>query len=207
MNKFVIYGSGQHSYVVVEIAKQLGHKVSFLLDQKSGRSVYGIPVFKFEQHNFINCSDTKFLVAIGDNNIRTKVYKKLLTFKLEPMNLIHPKSIVSESSHINDGTVVMGGVTINSETLISQNCIINTNSSIDHHCIIGDNVHICPGVHLAGNVHVGDNTMLGIGSCVIPGIHIGSHCVIGAGTVVINHIPDFSLVVGVPGKIVRKLNH
>lgn len=57
-------------------------------------------------------------------------------------------------------------------------------------------------------VIIGDYSFVGTGSIVMPGTKIGRGCVIGAGTVVRGEIPDFSIVVGSPGKIVgdsRKL--
>lgn len=40
----------------------------------------------------------------------------------------------------------------------------------------------------------------------MPGVTIGSGCVIGAGSVVTQNIPDNSLVVGVPGKVISKID-
>ena len=40
---------------------------------------------------------------------------------------------------------------------------------------------------------------------VIPNINIGKWCVIGAGAVITKDVPDYSLVVGIPGKIIKKL--
>ncbi|MGD9601115.1 MAG: gamma carbonic anhydrase family protein [Gammaproteobacteria bacterium] len=54
---------------------------------------------------------------------------------------------------------------------------------------------------------VGDHTLIGINAVVLNGARIGRHCIIGAGALVGEgkEIPDGSLVMGVPGKIVRTL--
>ena len=52
-----------------------------------------------------------------------------------------------------------------------------------------------------GSVNIGKYTFLGAGSKVLPGVTIGKGCLIGAGTLVTNDIPDYSIVVGFPGKI------
>lgn len=54
---------------------------------------------------------------------------------------------------------------------------------------------------------VGDHSLVGIGAVVLNGAKIGKHCLIGAGALVPEgkEIPDGSLVVGVPGKVVRTL--
>lgn len=51
-------------------------------------------------------------------------------------------------------------------------------------------------------ISIGAYSFVGTGSIVMPGAHIGQGCLIGAGTVVRGDIPDYSIVVGSPGKIV-----
>lgn len=55
---------------------------------------------------------------------------------------------------------------------------------------------------------IGANTLVGMGATVLNGARIGRNCVIGAGALVAQGkvIPDNSLVVGVPGKVVRQLD-
>ena len=55
---------------------------------------------------------------------------------------------------------------------------------------------------------IGDGSLVGIGAVVLNGAKIGKDCVIGAGAIVTEgkEIPDRSLVVGAPGKVVRTLN-
>jgi len=53
-------------------------------------------------------------------------------------------------------------------------------------------------------VSVGAGSWLGHGSIVLPGARIGRHVVIGAGSVVTGEIPDYSVAVGVPAKVVRR---
>jgi acetyltransferase-like isoleucine patch superfamily enzyme len=53
-------------------------------------------------------------------------------------------------------------------------------------------------------VEIGAGSWLGHGSIVLPGARIGRHVVIGAGSVVTGVIPDFSVAVGVPARVVRR---
>ena len=55
---------------------------------------------------------------------------------------------------------------------------------------------------------VGDHSLIGIGAVVLNGAKIGKHCLIGAGALIPEgrEIPDGSLVMGVPGKVVRALS-
>ena len=52
-------------------------------------------------------------------------------------------------------------------------------------------------------VNIGENSWLGENVCVI-GASIGKHCVIGANSVVLSNIPDFSIAVGSPAKVIKK---
>ena len=53
-----------------------------------------------------------------------------------------------------------------------------------------------------GRISVGEHTFIGTRSIIMPGVTIGRRCVIGAGSVVTNDIPDNSVAVGVPAKVI-----
>ncbi len=53
-----------------------------------------------------------------------------------------------------------------------------------------------------GRIKVGDRTIIGWGATIMPGVTIGSRCVIGAHALVTKDIPDGSVAVGVPAKVV-----
>lgn len=55
---------------------------------------------------------------------------------------------------------------------------------------------------------LGDNTLIGMGATILNGARVGRNCLIGAGTLITEckEIPDGSLVMGTPGKVVRELD-
>jgi acetyltransferase EpsM len=53
---------------------------------------------------------------------------------------------------------------------------------------------------------VGEGTQVGTGASIIPGVKIGKWASIGAGAVIVEDVPDFAVVVGNPGKIIKYLN-
>jgi acetyltransferase-like isoleucine patch superfamily enzyme len=55
-------------------------------------------------------------------------------------------------------------------------------------------------------VHIGAGTIIGMHSVILPNVRIGKGCVIGAGSVVNRNIPDYSLAVGAPARVVSKFD-
>jgi acetyltransferase EpsM len=95
----------------------------------------------------------------------------------------------------------MAGVIIQPGSTIGRHCIINTGACIDHDCFIEDFVHIAPKAALAGGVMIGEGTLIGIGSSIVPNVTIGKWSTIGAGAAVICDIPDNCIAVGVPAYV------
>lgn len=52
-------------------------------------------------------------------------------------------------------------------------------------------------------VHIEDNVWIGEGVCILPGVTIGKGSIIGAMSVVTKSVPDYSIAVGVPAKVVK----
>lgn len=198
-----IIGASGHSKVVIEIAEAANVPIGNIYD--GNPKIQSILDYKVEHQSNINLqSDRLHFIAIGNNKVRANVATRYKDLNFRA--LIHPNVLLSKRSVIGIGTAVMAGVSINSSVTIGKHCIINTNSSIDHDCEIGDFVHISPNVGLAGNVTVGEGTHVGIGAQVIQGITIGKWATIGAGAVIIRDVPDYAVVVGNPGKIIKYNN-
>ncbi len=197
-----IYGAGGHAKVVISIARALNIKIDNIFDDDSNKlELFGLKISK-EFHSQLY-KDEKFIVAVGNNKIR-KQLAKMIGVNFE--TLIHPSSSINDKTKIGQGSVLMHQSIIQIDTIIEEHCIINTKASIDHDCFIESYVHIGPGAILCGNIKVGEGTIIGAGAVIIPNISIGKWCVIGAGAVVINDIPDYSMVVGIPGVVKKKLS-
>ena len=92
------------------------------------------------------------------------------------------------------------------------------------HCwliTIGDNVTMAPRVHILchdastkdflgytkiGRVNIGDHVFIGAESVVLPGVTIGSNVIIGANSTVTHDIPDNSVAVGSPARVICTLD-
>ena len=90
-------------------------------------------------------------------------------------------------------------------TSIQDNCSVHT--TFMNPTVIGDYVtcgHNCV-IHAC---EIGNRSVVGMGAIVLDGANVGKDCVIGAGSVVTEGtvIPDGSLVLGIPGKVVREVS-
>ena len=54
-----------------------------------------------------------------------------------------------------------------------------------------------------GPVIIGENSFIGYGARVLPGVKLGRHCVVGANAVVTTSFPDFSMVAGIPARMIK----
>ncbi|MEA2015808.1 MAG: acetyltransferase [Actinomycetota bacterium] len=202
-NKIYIIGAGGHGQVVLDTLLQSGlSPVGFLDDNVPvGEKILDIPVIG--KISLAKNLDGQFIVAIGDNTMRKRIVGMLQFSDEKYFSVIHPSVILSKNVKIGVGSMIIGGVVINIGTVIGKHTIINTSVSIDHHNIIGDFVHIAPGVHTGGNVIVKDGAFVGLGCSVISGKEIGKWAVVGAGAAVISNVPDHSVSVGVPAKVIK----
>lgn len=115
---------------------------------------------------------------------------------------------------INDDVSIYYHTTIRTEadvieigkgTNIQDNCVIHTDKGYEVH--IGEYVTIGHSAIVHG-CSIGDETIVGMGSIIMNGAEVGRQCMIGAGTLVTEgkKIPDGSLVMGSPFRIVRTLS-
>jgi acetyltransferase EpsM len=196
----VLFGASGHGKVIIDILELNGTKEIKIWDDapKGTLSGYNVSLPDFNDNDAL----ASVTISIGDNTNRKKVAERFPQ-QTKFHTAIHPSATISKTVKVDDGTVIMAGVSINPDTSIGKHGIINTNASIDHDCLIGDYVHISPNVALCGNVTIGEGTHIGAASVVIPGKTIGKWCTIGAGTVIINDVPDYATVVGNPGRIIK----
>ena len=88
---------------------------------------------------------------------------------------------------------------------IQDNCMLHTDPN--HTIKIGKNVTVGHQAILHG-CHIEDESLIGMGSTILNGAHVGKHCIIGANALITENmqIPDNSVVVGCPGKIIKQVS-
>jgi carbonic anhydrase/acetyltransferase-like protein (isoleucine patch superfamily) len=128
--------------------------------------------------------------------------------------------------YIAPGAQVIGSVLLGAGASIWFNCVLRADDErievgagsniqdgsvvhcdVDEPTIVGSNVTVGHMVMLH-SCFVGDETLIGNGAIVLDRARIGRHCIIAAGTLVTpdREIPERSVVMGAPGKIVREVS-
>lgn len=198
-----LFGASGHGIVVHEIFKLNEIPINYFIDDNENKKYFNdLNVLNTNNLQLDNLLDNLF-ISIGNNKIRKNIAYKYSNFNF--LNAIHPSSILFNDIEIGTGVSIMAKSLISAKVFIGNHVIINSMTCVEHESYINDFVHISPGVVLCGNVSIGEGTHIGASATVIPNIKIGKWCVIGAGAVITKHIPDYSLVVGVPGKIIKTL--
>ena len=140
---------------------------------------------------------------------------------------------VGEGALVGRGCTLMVGYSPDDSDLperglvIGDRCVIGAGSTLTAHgsITLGDDVWFGQNVFVSDASHgyqdvetpiglqlghhepvrIGPGSWVGHGAVILPGSSIGRNVVVGAGTVVHGEVPDHSVVVGVPGKVVRRL--
>lgn len=110
--------------------------------------------------------------------------------------------IIGNKTIIGIGNVVIGPVTIGNNVMLAQNIVI---SGLNHGY---EDITIPPSEQktITKPITIDDNVWIGANSVITAGVSIGKHCIIGAGSVVTKNIPDYSVAVGNPAKIIKQYN-
>ena len=116
--------------------------------------------------------------------------------------------VLEEGASVWFGAVLRGDneeVRVGIGSNVQDNAVLHTD--IGYPLTIGANCTIGHRVMLHGCT-VGDGSLIGMGATLLNGARIGRGCLIGAGALITEgkEIPDFSLVMGAPGRVVRALD-
>jgi len=208
----LIFGAGGHSKVVADAALESGMEVKGFVDDKAAIDMFGNPVLstiddlmtalRIEADKDENAK-MDFIVAMGNNEIRKRVFDALIEAGLHPVSVIHPTASVSMSATIEDGTYVGAEAVINPGAYIGENAIINTRATVEHDCIVGAHAFVAPHAVMCGESRIGEGALLGANATLGVRLSVGEWTRVGEGAVVKEDIPAKVIAVGVPARIVE----
>lgn len=213
MSKVVIIGAGGHGREVADIlryqaSERTRSQVLGFVDDNCGlhgQTVDGLPVLgDWSWFESIDRAEVAVICAVGQPQICRRLVQRAKALGLSFANAISSLAYVSPLARIGEGVTVFPHVVVNPRADLRDGCIVNAAATVSHDTVVGRYSFISPGVHLAGNVTVGEGCHVGIGANVIPGRSIGSWTIVGAGAVVVHDLPANVTAVGSPAKVIKE---
>jgi carbonic anhydrase/acetyltransferase-like protein (isoleucine patch superfamily) len=134
--------------------------------------------------------------------------------KIDPTAWIAPDAnvigriVIGAGASIWFGATLRGDneeITVGAGSNVQENCVLHTD--LGYPLVIGANCTIGHKAMLHGCT-IGEGTLIGMGATILNGARVGKGCLIGACTLVTEgkDIPDGSLVMGAPARVVRSLD-
>jgi carbonic anhydrase/acetyltransferase-like protein (isoleucine patch superfamily) len=132
---------------------------------------------------------------------------------VDPSSYVHPQAtitgnvIIGKDVYIGPGAALRGdwgGIVIKDGCNVQENCTIHMFPGVT--VVLEEGAHIGHGAIIHG-AHIGKNVMVGMNSVVMDNVEIGDNSILGALTFIKANevIPEKSLVVGNPGKVIKQV--
>jgi len=131
-----------------------------------------------------------------DKNVRIYPHSRIECISSMAKVIINENVTIGHSLHLTAHSILE----------VSKNCIISSN------VLITDNRHDYRDVDknildqklIIKKTFLGENCFIGKGAVIDAGTQLGRHCVVGANSVLSGVYPDYSVIVGAPGKIIKR---
>ena len=202
---FVI-GAGGHAKSIAEVAIAAGFTIeAFISPSAEGSEFMGVRVLGGLPED-ISVRTESISIGIGANYLREKVLLELQR-SCQPSRfptLIHPSAIIASTAQIEMGTTIHQNSVVGPSTRIGKFCTVNTSATIDHDCVMHDFSSVGPGAHTGGGVTIGKRAHISIGAIAIHGIDIGNDSILGAGSCATESIPELTISVGTPARALKQ---
>ncbi len=203
MREVIIIGAGGHA---AEIDEYIIHNQK--LEDKKAIIVAGIlddnpesyKMYQFSSPFLGSIKEHKiikgglYLMGIANLKYRRIFIDKFVREGGKFISFIHCSAYISNSSTIDEGTIIGPNANIGPNVKIGKYNLINSRCSLGHDTSIGNFNFISPNVCFSGFTKVGHDNLFGINCATIPGVKIGNRNKIAAGMVLDQDVGDDSVV-------------
>jgi sugar O-acyltransferase (sialic acid O-acetyltransferase NeuD family) len=210
INPVIILGAKGLGKSALEIFKQNKVVVYGFLDEDKmlhNTEIDFVPILGSpEDEGFLKLIGNKCdaFVSYDDNTVRRFFTRLLLeNRKIQPINAIHQKAIVSSTAQFGYGNFINAGAIIGANVLFDNHTIINSGVIIEYEAKIGNFVQLGAKAIIGAEAIIEENAFIGAGAIVAGGIKIGKNARVGAGSLVIANVKDNTTVFGNPAQVVK----
>lgn len=202
-----IYCAGGLGREILDFASYLNRscnrwdKFIFVDDITPEHEVRDIPVYRYEAVKTQYAKDClDWVIASGEPFGRKNLYEKLVLDGNSPTNLIDPQCSLAPDIRLGNGIIIMGRVSIASGSRIQNNVFLDT-TLIGHDVSIGENGVFSVNSFVGGGTEVGDNVFAGPGCLIKDRVHIGEGSILAIGSVIQRNVKPYKIVGGNPARV------
>lgn len=184
MEKVIVYGSKEFARIVKKLVINCGHQFIGFIDDLEPNKEGVLGSFDDVRKNY-SPTEYRIVYGIGYNNLsaRWNIYKKVLSYGYETINLIHPTAIIDKTSTIGKGLIIMAGVIVDINVKLEDLVVLWPGTVVNHDSEIQSNCFLSPNSTICGFTKIGSNSFIGAGAIVINNTNVPSNSFIKAGSV------------------------
>jgi sugar O-acyltransferase (sialic acid O-acetyltransferase NeuD family) len=148
------------------------------------------------------------VLALGLPKTKKQVLEKIRNDRIPYPVLIHPSVIMGKRDYltIGEGTIICAGTILTTNIRIGRHVLLNLSCTVGHQTEIGDFCSFMPTCNISGEVRIGEGNFWGTGAKIINRKRVGNNVTVGAGAVIVNDVPDNVTVIGVPARVIKRLD-
>lgn len=150
--------------------------------------------------NYVPQENERFLLAIGSVATRKIMAERFKAKGARFLTLIHPTAVVAETATLGEGVVLCPFTLVSDHAKLGDFVVLNNYASCGHDVQVGDHCVLSPYSTLNGFAILEDDVFLGTHATVTGKRKVGTGSQISANSVAMYSVPEYHLVVGVPGK-------
>ncbi len=135
-----------------------------------------------------------FFCAIGQNEVRKKVFGQASACGVPPVTLVDPGAAVAPDARLGEGCYVGIGSVVSCGSRLGQGVLVNHGVTVGHDVEADSFAQLCPGARVSGGCFLGEGALLGSNACTIPGVRVGAWATVGAGAAAMRDLPDHGIL-------------
>ena len=151
-------------------------------------------------------SNDRFLLAIGHMEARRRTADAVKAKGGQFVSFVHPTARIATTAKIGEGAVIYPFATVSNEAELDSNVHLNYYASVGHDCRVGRMCLLAPYATLNGFVTLEEQVYISTHGTVAPGCTMHRKAKLSANSVCMRDAAESTLVFGVPGRQVRRMN-